>query len=100
MRGFDRVRTSVAALIFCTLAAGRAEAWGGAPDWLKALAKEPVPAYAATGRGLELPDDTTTTVPADGEMRTPHRRAWRILNTKGRELGFAGVHFDSETRLT
>lgn len=88
----------VLALVLCP-AATPAHAWGGAPDWLKQIAHTPLPKYGEDVRGVSLLDETITTVTDDGEIRTRRRRAWKILNTAGRDLGYVAIHFDSETRL-
>src|ERR1043166_7197174 len=82
------------------LLAPAAFAWGGAPDWLKQIARAPLPAYPDDTPGVTLLDETVTTVGASGEIRTLHRRAYKILNTEGRDLAYVAVHFDSETKLT
>ncbi|HVR40472.1 MAG TPA: DUF3857 and transglutaminase domain-containing protein, partial [Thermoanaerobaculia bacterium] len=82
------------------LFATSAFAWGGAPDWLKQIARAPLPTYPADTRGVALLDETVTTVSASGEVRTLHRRAYKILSTAGRDLAYVAVHFDSETKLT
>ena len=83
----------------CCLLSNSAFAWGGAPDWLKQLAKSPLPAYAADIPGVALLDETTVTVGNDGAIVTQHRRAYKILGTEGRDLGYVGIHFDNDTRI-
>jgi hypothetical protein len=84
----------------CCLLSVQAFAWGGAPDWLKALAKQPLPAYAADIPGVALLDETTVTVGAGGLITTQHRRAYKILGTEGRDLGYVAAYFDDATRIT
>jgi transglutaminase-like putative cysteine protease len=74
--------------------------WGGAPDWVKELAKLKLPAYPADTPGVVLLDETGIEVTAAGEIRSRHRRAIRVLNTSGRNLGYAAIHFDDETRVS
>jgi len=83
----------------CLLLSNSAFAWGGAPDWLKQLAKSPLPTYAADIPGVALLDETIVTVGNDGGIITQHRRAYRILGTEGRDLGYVGIHFDNDTRI-
>jgi transglutaminase-like putative cysteine protease len=73
--------------------------WGNAPDWVKAAAKTSLPAYPADTSGVVLLSETVTTVSESGEIRTVYRRATKILNTSGRELGYATAHFSALTRL-
>ncbi len=80
------------------LLAPRAFAWG-TPDWVKAAAKMALPAYPADTAGVVLVDETTTTVRDSGEIDTVHRKAMKILNTDGRELGYAAVPFNGLVRL-
>ena len=56
-------------------------------DWLKQIAKAPVPSYPADIPGVTLLDETIVTVAPDGGIATLHRRAIRILGTEGRDLG-------------
>jgi len=84
----------------CCLMSGSAFAWGGAPDWLKELGKAPLPAYAADIPGVALLDETVVTVAPDGGVTTLHRRAYKILGTEGRDLGYISIHFDADTRIS
>src|SRR5437773_3948481 len=86
-------------LIFCILVSTRAFAWGGAPDWVKQQAKTPLLTYPVDTSGVILLDQTDVEVNASGEIRSHHRRVIRVLNTAGRELGYAAVRFDDETRI-
>jgi hypothetical protein len=85
---------------FCCLLSGSAFAWGGAPDWLRALAKAPVPSYPDDIPGVALLDETMVTVSPGGAILTHHRRAYKILGTEGRNLGYVSVYFDGGTRVT
>ena len=92
-------RAALAAAL--TLAATHAFAWGraSAPDWLKAAVQTPLTAVAKDAPAVCLFDVTSTTVAANGEISTTYRGAFRILSTEGRDLAYAGVPFDSLTRL-
>jgi len=76
----------------------RAFAWG-APDWVKAVAKEQVPSYSDASAGVVLLDDVTTTVTSAGEIRTRVRRAIRVLNSAGRDLATVSIPFDPDRRI-
>lgn len=94
------MRRLLLSLALC-VGASRAFAWGtSAPDWLKELAKAPLPAYPSDTKGVALLDETITTVSPSGEVRTLHRRAYKVLSTEGKDLGYIAVPFDKEMRLT
>jgi transglutaminase-like putative cysteine protease len=78
------------------LCAANALAWGGAPDWVKQLAAQPLPSYPDGTKGVALLYETVTTVTDDGEIRSLHRRVYRVLNTEGKDLGVQSISFDSE----
>lgn len=88
-------RTLLLALL---VLAPRAFAWG-TPDWVKNAAKMQLPTYPADTAGVVLLDETTTTVRRAGEIGILHRRAFKILSTEGRELGYASVPFNSLVKL-
>jgi hypothetical protein len=90
-------RAALTALALIALAT-RASAWG-TPDWVKSAAKTQIPAYPASTAGVVLLDETTTTVLDSGEIRTLHRRVYKILSTEGRDLGYASVGFNSIVQL-
>jgi Domain of Unknown Function with PDB structure (DUF3857)/Transglutaminase-like superfamily len=93
------IRRTLLAL-FTFLVASNALAWGSsAPDWLKALAKAPLPSYPADTAGVVLLDETVVTVGNDGAIQTTHRRAVKILGTEGRDLGYLAIHYDADTRI-
>ena len=73
---------------------------GHAPDWLRTIARVPVETYPSGTPGIELLDETVTTVNDSGEVRTLHRRAYKILTSAGRSFASATIHFDSETTIT
>ena len=75
-------------------------AFAGVPDWVRDLARQPVPAYASDIGSVVLLDDTTTNVTGRGEIRTTRRLAIKILGTSGRDAGKIAVHSDNETKLT
>ena len=84
-----------------SFAATHAFAWGraAAPDWLKAAAQMPLTSVANGAPAVCLFDETSTVVAQNGEIRTTYRGAFKILSTEGRDLAYAGVPFDSLTRL-
>jgi len=75
-------------------------AWAGTPDWLRAAAAMPLPAYPPETQAVMLLDEQVTTVRDDGEIRTTYRRAWKILRPDGRDRAYVGTSYDAETRLT
>jgi hypothetical protein len=90
-------RLSPAAALVAALATN---ALAGVPDWMKEVARAPVPAYSSETRGVVLLDDTTTNVTARGDIRTTRRLVYKILGTAGADLAVESVHSDKETRLT
>ena len=72
----------------------------GTPDWLKQAAKAPLPAYPNDTDAVMLLSETFTTVSTTGDIRTTHRKAYKILRPEGRSFGTVSVYFDSETQLT
>jgi len=89
-----------AAALLLGLLAGVSPAAAGAPDWLKALAREPVPAYDEDVDMVILLDEQVTTVRDNGDITTRYRRAFKILRPSGREHGTVAVYFTNETKLT
>src|SRR2546429_2386615 len=72
----------------------------GTPDWLKQAAQAPLPAYPDDTDAVMLLNETFTTVSTTGDIRTTHRKAYKILRPEGRSFGTVSVYFDSETQLT
>src|SRR5436305_14121980 len=59
----------------------------GTPDWLKQAAHAPLPAYPDDTDAVMLPNETFTTVPTTGHIRTTHSEASKILRPDGRSSG-------------
>jgi hypothetical protein len=73
----------------------------GSPDWLKAAARQTVPAYPKDTVAVVLFSEEIVTVKSSGEIETVHRMAIRILRPEARDrYDTFGVDFDKETRLT
>jgi len=89
------------ALLAAALTVAVPSARGGAPDWLRAAAKEKLPDYPKETVAIILLDEQIVTVRDKGEIDTLHRRAFRILRPEAREGDFGGisVDFDSETTI-
>ena len=85
---------------FAVLVLTATSAFAGTPDWLKRAAQGPLPTYTEDSDAVVLLDETTTTVSPSGEVHTTYRKAFKILQPKGRDRGLVHVYFDSETRLT
>jgi transglutaminase-like putative cysteine protease len=75
-------------------------AQAGAPDWLRALARETLPTYPPDTEAVVLLEDEVTTIQPDGEIKTRYRKAYKILRPGGKSYGTMAVYFDNETRLT
>ncbi len=72
----------------------------GVPDWLRAVAQEPLPPYPADTQAVVLLDEQITTVKDSGEIKFIARRAIKILRPQGRDYGTVRVYFDNDTRIT
>ncbi len=90
------VRLVALAVLLAAAPAARA----GAPDWMRALARETLPSYPPETEAVVLLEDEVTTVQDDGEIKTRYRKAYKILRPGGRSYGTVSVYFDNETRLT
>lgn len=93
------MRRALLALALVALAPASAFAWGGSPDWMKALVHVQLPAYPEDTKGVVLLDETTTTVTDSGEVREFRRVAIKILNSEGRDLGEIAIPYDDATRI-
>jgi Domain of Unknown Function with PDB structure (DUF3857)/Transglutaminase-like superfamily len=95
-RAISRPALLLAAILVTCVPAARA----GAPDWLRAIAAQPLGAYAKDTVAVILLDEQVTTVKENGDTETIHRRAYKILRPEGREYGDVVVSFGADTRLT
>lgn len=73
--------------------------WAGIPDWLRNIAKEPVPTFPPDVSALVLFDEQNTMVNEKGEIRSLHRRAYKILTTKGRSRDTVKVYVGPGTEV-
>jgi len=90
----------LARLLLAACLAAAPSASAGAPDWLRAAARTPLPTYPEDTNAVVLLDEHLTTVKDNGDIETLFRHAYKILRPGGRERGIIGVYFDNETRLT
>jgi hypothetical protein len=74
--------------------------FAASPQWLRDVAKAPLPTYDSETRGVTLLDEQITTVSDSGEVKTIYRMAYRVLNARGRDLGEIFVPFDNETKIS
>ena len=95
-----RTAKALPCLLWICAAVCAPAASAAAPEWLRALAREPVASYPAETIAVILLDERIVSVDDKGQMKTLYRRAYRILRPEGRELGYFAVHFDLETKLT
>jgi hypothetical protein len=93
------MRRLLVLLVILCASAPSALAWGGAPDWLKQLAAQPLPSYPADTPAVALLDEQITTVTDDGEIRTLYRQAIKILTTEGKDYAYHAIPFDNETTI-
>jgi hypothetical protein len=84
----------------CLIAAPHARAAKDTvPDWVRAAAAQPLPAYPPNTDSVVLLDETTLTVGQDGKAVEHHRCVKKILRNKGRDEGIVYVPFDADTKL-
>lgn len=96
----DRVTNAARLSLVVGLVLSAVTVFAGTPDWLKQTAQTQLPPYPDDPDSVVLLDDTVTTVSAQGEIRSTHRRAYKILRPSGSTKGIVSVYFDSETELT
>ncbi len=70
------------------------------PEWLRAAARDTLPAYEEKTDAVIMLDEFETRVKESGEALTVHLLAYKILRPTGREHAVFSVAFDSETDLT
>src|ERR1700722_15060954 len=71
-----------------------ASAWADSPEWMRSAASIPIPKYSDETKAVLLYDETTIIVKDAGEVRSIHRRVYRILRSAGRDRGTFDVSFD------
>ena len=96
----SRTRSIAGLLVASALLVWAPQATAGTPKWLRALARTALPAYPDDTNAVMLLDEQLTTVKKNGEFKTRHRRAYKILRPEGKSYGKVVVHFDKETRLS
>jgi len=69
------------------------------PDWVRAAAAQPLPAYSAETTAAVLLEDTTYTVAPDGTATEHLREVVKILRPQGREEGLVSVPFSKDRKL-
>lgn len=71
-----------------------------APEWLSALAHEPIPSYPADTVAVTLLEQRQVTVDAAGRVQTLYRVAYKILRPEARDTyGTLVVPFDNERKI-
>lgn len=94
------MRRALVAVVLAALVPASAFAWGGPPDWLKELAKAPLPQLPPKTHAVVLLDETTVAVADSGQITETRRMAGRILDADGRDLAVLAIPFDSDTKIT
>ncbi|MBI2214770.1 MAG: DUF3857 and transglutaminase domain-containing protein [Acidobacteria bacterium] len=89
-------------LALLLIAALLSPVWAAAalPEWFQAAMQTEIPAYDDEVGAAILFDEIQTSISENGEVRTRHRRVYKILNDAGRDSGTISVHFDDETRIS
>jgi transglutaminase-like putative cysteine protease len=77
-----------------------ANALAGTPDWLRDAAKAPLPSYPDDTDAVVLLEERLVAVSPGGEVRSTHRKAFKILRPAGRTKATLYVYFDSQTAIT
>src|SRR5437016_9107776 len=72
----------------------------GTPEWMKQVARVPLPSYPADTDAIILLDESTTTVSSSGEVRVTYRKVYKILRPQGRTLGRSEEHTSELQSLT
>ncbi len=89
-----------AALLLIALTVAPNLAKAEAPEWLRALAKQPVKTYADDVNAVVLLDEQTTVIKDNGEIIRHGRIARRILRPEGREFWSRySIEFDSDSKV-
>src|SRR5215470_16716005 len=89
-----------ATFVFFVLVLLTAIAAADAPEWLRALAKQPVKTYADDVNAVVLLEDQVTTVKENGDIVKIGRRALRILRPEGRnDASVWGVPYNSDSKV-
>ncbi len=99
-RRLTRGTSTWAQLLLATVVLWVPSAVAATPDWLRAIAQQPLPKYPDDTNAVVVWDEQLTTLNPQGEIKTLYRRAYKILRAEGREHGTVVVYFDEETRLT
>jgi hypothetical protein len=69
------------------------------PDWVRAAAAQPLPAYPPETKSVVLLDDVTYTVATDGRAVEHVRSVVKILRPQGRPEATIRVGFDDDTKI-
>ena len=70
------------------------------PDWLRAAAQQPLPAYPKNTVAVQLLHEEITTVKDNSDIETRFRVVYKILRPEGRDYAQRIIPFDNETRIT
>src|SRR5215469_11209479 len=87
-------------LVLLVIALTAATAVAGTPDWLRDAARTQLPTYPEDTDAVVLLEEKIVTVSPSSEVRTTHRKAYKILRPGGRTHGALYVHFDSQTDIS
>ncbi len=76
------------------------QSWAEAPEWLRALARQPQKKYADDANAVVLLNEQDLSVNGKGEMIMHGRVAYRILRPEGRDAySRYGIDFNNETKV-
>ena len=77
----------------------QATARGDAPQWMRAIANAPLPAYDERTDSVQLYSETDVTVISADKIRTEVREAYKILRPEGRARGVVAVNFNPQRKI-
>jgi transglutaminase-like putative cysteine protease len=69
------------------------------PDWVRAAAREALPAYSPETNAVVLLHERTTTVKSANDIRTVTRYVYKVLRPEGHEVATVTVHYDPDTTI-
>jgi len=89
----------VSAIFLITTASALAAKQDSVPDWVRAAASQPIPAYSPETNAVVLLEQTTFSVAPDGTATEHYRHVLKILRPQGRDQATVVVPFDNDTKL-
>jgi hypothetical protein len=92
--------TGLALIALSSLGAIPAFAGSDAPSWMHAVVGTPLPAYDDKTDAILLYGENNVTVLSTEKIRIQVRRVYKIIRPGGRQLGYVGVNFNPNLKIT